>query len=188
MLLRGSILAAAFALAALCGAGNALAQGVFSLSSPDFKDGERLALKNAGNNKANPNCLGENVSPTLNWSNPPAGTKSYALLMFDPEGRPPGGVSHWVAYGIPVSVTGFAEGEVSKPSDKYVGGLGTAKLSNYTGPCTPAGPLHHYTFTLIATDLEPAALQPGLTREELIKALEGHAKQSTGLIGTFSKP
>ena len=188
MLLRGSIVAAAFALAALSGAGNALAQGVFSLSSPDFKDGERLALKNAGNNKANPNCLGENVSPTLNWSNPPAGTKSYALLMFDPEGRPPGGVSHWVAYGIPVSVTGFAEGEVSKPSDKYVGGLGTAKLSNYTGPCTPAGPLHHYTFTLIATDLEPAALQPGLTREELIKALEGHAKQSTGLIGTFSKP
>ncbi|HWX06719.1 MAG TPA: YbhB/YbcL family Raf kinase inhibitor-like protein [Bradyrhizobium sp.] len=188
MLLRGSILAAAFALAALCGAGNALAQGVFTLSSPDFKDGERLALKNAGNNKANPNCLGENVSPTLNWSNPPAGTKSYALLMFDPEGRPPGGVSHWVAYGIPVSVTGFAEGEVSKPSDKYVGGLGTAKLSNYTGPCTPAGPLHHYTFTLIATDLEPSALQPGLTREELIKALEGHAKQSTGLIGTFSKP
>jgi Raf kinase inhibitor-like YbhB/YbcL family protein len=188
MLLRGSILAAAFALAALCGAGNALAQGVFTLSSPDFKDGERLALKNAGNNKANPNCLGENVSPTLNWSNPPAGTKSYALLMFDPEGRPPGGVSHWVAYGIPVSVTGFAEGEVSKPSDKYVGGLGTAKLSNYTGPCTPAGPLHHYTFTLIATDLEPSALQPGLTREELVKALEGHAKQSTGLIGTFSKP
>ena len=188
MLLRGSILAAAFALAALCGAGNALAQGVFTLSSPDFKDGERLALKNAGNNKANPNCLGENVSPTLNWSNPPAGTRSYALLMFDPEGRPPGGVSHWVAYGIPASVTGFAEGEVSKPSDKYVGGLGTAKLSNYTGPCTPAGPLHHYTFTLIATDLEPTALQPGLTREELIKALEGHAKQATGLIGTFSKP
>ena len=50
------------------------------------------------------------------------GTKSFALLMFDPEGRPPGGVSHWVAYGIPASVTGFAEGEVSKQTDKYVGG------------------------------------------------------------------
>ncbi len=47
--------------------------------------------------------------------------------MFDPEGRPPGGVSHWVAYGIPPSVTGFAEGEVSKPSDKYVGGTSTQK-------------------------------------------------------------
>jgi Raf kinase inhibitor-like YbhB/YbcL family protein len=188
MLLRGSILTAAVTLAALCAAGDALAQGVFTLSSPDFKDGERLALKNAGNNKANPNCIGENISPTLSWAKPPAGTRSYALLMFDPEGRPPGGVSHWVAYGIPASVTGFAEGEVSRPSDKYVGGVGTNKFSHYTGPCTPAGPLHHYTFTLIATDLEPTALQPGLTRDELIKALDGHAKVATGLIGTFSKP
>jgi Raf kinase inhibitor-like YbhB/YbcL family protein len=188
MFSRGSILAGVLALASLCGAHDALAQGAFTLSSPDFKDGERLALKNAGNNKANPNCIGENVSPTLSWTNPPAGTKSFALLMFDPEGRPPGGVSHWVAYGIPASVTGFAEGEVSKASDKYVGGQGTAKLAYYTGPCTPAGAPHHYTFTLIATDLEPTALQPGLTREELIKALDGHAKVAAGLIGTFSKP
>jgi len=187
MLLRGSILAVTATLAVLCGAEAALAQGAFTLSSTGFKDGERLATKFAGNNKSNPNCVGENISPALSWANPPEGTKSFALLMFDPEGRPPEGVSHWVAYDIPVSVTGFAEGEVSKPSNKYVGGLGTAKLSNYTGPCTPAGPLHHYTFTLIATDLEPSALQPGLTRDELIKALDGHAKQATGLIGTFSK-
>ena len=110
---RGSILAGMLALASLCGAHDALAQGAFTLSSPSFKDGERLAVKNAGNNKANPNCVGENISPELSWANPPEGTKSYAILMFDPEGRPPGGVSHWVAYGIPASVTGFAEGEVS---------------------------------------------------------------------------
>ena len=186
--LRGSILAVAVTLAAFGGSHAANAQGAFTLSSPDFKDGARLAMKNAGNNKANPNCVGENVSPALSWANPPEGTKSYALLMFDPEGRPPGGVSHWVAYGIPVSVTGFAEGEVSKPSDKYVGGTSTQKLSYYSGPCTPPGAPHHYTFTLIATDLEPTALQPGLTRDELIKALDGHAKAATGLIGTFSKP
>src|SRR6202163_3934113 len=188
LLKRSLLLAAGAALAFAWGGQNANAQSAFTITSSSFKDGERLATKMAGNNKSNPNCLGENVSPTLAWANPPDGTKSYALMMFDPEGRPPGGVSHWVAYGIPVSVTGFAEGEVSKPSDKYVGGLGTAKLSSYTGPCTPAGAPHHYTFTLMATDLEPTALQPGLTREELIKALEGHAKQATGLIGTFSKP
>ena len=62
------------------------------------------------------------------------------------------------------------------------------KFSFYSGPCTPAGAPHHYIFTLIATDLEPTALQPGLTREELFKALEGHAKLATGSIGTFSKP
>lgn len=168
--------------------GAAHAAGVFTLSSPDFKDGARMAQKNAGNNKSNPNCVGENISPALSWANPPDGTKSYALMMFDPEGRPPGGVSHWVAYGIPVSVNGFAEGEVSRPSDKYVGGLSTQKVGHYSGPCTPPGAPHHYTFTLIATDLEPAALKPGLTRDELIKALDGHAKAATGLIGTFSKP
>jgi phosphatidylethanolamine-binding protein (PEBP) family uncharacterized protein len=47
---------------------------------------------------------------------------------------------------------------------------------------------HHYTFTLIATDLEPTALQPGMTRDEVMKALDGHAKGATGIIGTFSKP
>src|SRR3984893_4446644 len=187
MLLRGSILAGAVALAALS-VSPASAQGVFALTSPSFKDGERLATKFAGNNKTNPNCVGENVSPALNWSNPPAGTKSFAIFMFDPEGRPPGGVSHWVAYGIPASVTGFAEGEVSKPSDKYVGGTSLMKVSKYFGPCTPAGAPHHYTFTLIATDLEPSRLAAGMTRDELIKALEGHAKSATGLIGTFSKP
>jgi Raf kinase inhibitor-like YbhB/YbcL family protein len=188
MLLRGSFLGAAVALAATFGSHAALAQGVFTLSSPSFKDGERLAVKNAGNNKTNPNCVGENVSPALSWSNPPEGTKSFALLMFDPEGRPPGGVSHWVAYGIAPSVTGFAEGEVSNASSKFVGGTSTMKLSNYFGPCTPPGPQHHYTFTLMATDLEPTALAPGLTRDEAIKALEGHVKQATGLIGTFVHP
>jgi Raf kinase inhibitor-like YbhB/YbcL family protein len=188
MLLRGSILAATVTLAAFGGSHDARAQAAFTLSSPDFKDGARLAVKNAGNNKANPNCVGENVSPALAWSNPPEGTKSFALMMFDPEGRPPGGVSHWVAYGIPPDVTGFAEGEVSKASDKYVGGTSTQKVGFYSGPCTPAGAPHHYTFTLIATDLDPKALAPGLTRDELIKALDGHAKVATGLIGTFSKP
>jgi Raf kinase inhibitor-like YbhB/YbcL family protein len=160
----------------------------FTITSSAFKDGERLAVKMAGNNKQNPNCVGENVSPPLAWANPPEGTKSYALLMFDPEGRPPGGVSHWVAYGIPVAVKGFAEGEVSEQTDKYVGGKSLMGLPHYFGPCTPPGAPHHYTFTLIATDLEPTALQPGMTRDELIKALEGHAKGATGIIGTFSKP
>jgi Raf kinase inhibitor-like YbhB/YbcL family protein len=188
MTLHRPVLASAIALLTFCGTQAASAEGVFTISSPSFADGQRLAVKNAGNNKSNPNCVGENISPALNWANPPEGTKSYALLMFDPEGRPPGGVVHWVAYGIPVSVTGFAEGEVSKPSDKYVGGQGTAKQSIYLGPCTPPGAPHHYTFTLIATDLEPTALKAGLTRDELFKELEGHAKRGTGLIGTFSKP
>ncbi len=80
---------------------------------------------NQANSKNNPNCVGDNVSPQFSWSNVPDGTKSLVLLMSDPEGRAPSGVSHWVAYGIPASVTGFAEGETSKASDKYVGGKST---------------------------------------------------------------
>jgi len=139
MILRGSVLAGAAALTAFCGSHSAFAQGVFTLSSPDFQDGARLAMRNAGNNKSNPNCVGENISPALAWSNPPEGTKSYALLMFDPEGRPPAGVAHWVAYGIPVTVTGFAEGEVSKQTDKYVGGKSTLNLPHTSGPARLPG-------------------------------------------------
>jgi len=185
---RSLLLAGGIALAFAWGGQSANAQAVFTITSKSFKDGERLQTKMAGNNKQNPNCVGDNVSPELSWANPPAGTKSYALLMFDPEGRPPGGVSHWVAYGIPVSVTGFAEGEASKQTDKYVGGKSLMGLPHYFGPCTPPGPLHHYTFTLMATDLEPTALQPAMTRDELVKALDGKVKQATGIIGTFSKP
>jgi Raf kinase inhibitor-like YbhB/YbcL family protein len=178
-------LASGLVLAACTGA---LAADPFILRSSSFEDGGKLAVKNAGNNKSNPNCVGENVSPQFSWSNPPAGTVSYALLMFDPEGRGGLGVSHWVSYGIPASVTGFAEGEVSKESDKYVGGTSTPKLAHYFGPCTPPGDWHHYTFTLIATDLDPKALKPGLTREELFKELDGHTKGAAGLIGRFTKP
>ena len=187
MLRKSILLAGAVVLASWCAGQTAQAQGAFAITSSSFKDGERLAVKMAGNNKQNPNCVGENVSPALSWANPPAGTKSYALLMFDPEGRPPGGVSHWVAYGIPISVTGFAEGEASKQTDKYVGGKSLMGLPHYFGPCTPPGPPHHYIFSLMATDLEPTALKEGMTRDELIKALDGHAKGATSLVGIFSK-
>src|SRR5450432_1517815 len=93
----------------------------FSLTSSTFKDGTMLAVKNAGNNKSNPNCIGENVSPPLAWSNVPAGTKSLALVMVDPEGRGGLGVNHWIAYGISPSLGGFAENEVSQMGSKFVG-------------------------------------------------------------------
>ncbi len=170
-------------------AGAAQAQGPFALTSKAFKDGRPLAKKYAGNVKTNPNCVGANVSPPLVWSNPPAGTKSYALVMVDPDGRNGLGVVHWVAYGIPASVMSFKEGETSQPSDKFVGGKGTAGHTVYLGPCTPPNTTyHHYTLTLIATDLDPKALPAGLTRDELLAQLNGHAKGATGLIGLFKHP
>ena len=159
----------------------------FTISSSAFQDGGWLQQKNAGNNPKNPNCVGTNVSPPLAWTNVPAKATSLALLMFDPDARGGLGVSHWVAYGIPVSVTGFAEGEASKPSDKFVGGISLMKETVYFGPCTPPGPLHHYTFTLIATTLGVKDLPPGLTREEFFEKTTGKLLIATGLIGLWKK-
>jgi Raf kinase inhibitor-like YbhB/YbcL family protein len=183
LVVAGAIVASSFAAAPA-----ARAADPFMIRSPAFEDNGKLDKKYANNTPGNANCVGENISPPLTWSNPPDGTKSYVLLMLDPEGRGGLGVSHWVAYGIPVSVTGFAEGEVSKPSPKYVGGKSTQGVPTYSGPCTPPGDWHHYTFTLIATDLDPTALQPGMTREEVFAALNGHAKGAAGLIGRFTHP
>lgn len=161
----------------------------FMLKSPALEDSGQLARKNAGNIATNPNCVGENISPPFAWSNPPAGTNSYALIVVDPEGLAGLGVVHFVGYGIPASITRFAEGEISKPSEDYIGGKSTPGLPTYMGPCTPLGEnWHHYTFTLIATDLDPKALAPGLTRDELLAALKGHAKGASSLIGRFRHP
>jgi len=191
------LFAAAVALALGHGATAANAAGIFTLQSKTFADGKMMPKKVA-NSKANmatnPNCVGDNVSPELRWSNVPDGTKSFVLLMTDPEGRGGAGVFHWVAYGIAATVTGFAEGEVSKASDKYVGGKSTQGVGFYSGPCTPpATTPHHYTFVLIATDFDPKELPPGLTHDEVTAKIAPsgppvHAKGDAGLVGLFVNP
>jgi Raf kinase inhibitor-like YbhB/YbcL family protein len=165
---------------------------VLTLTSPQIQDNGTLAVKNAcADKQRSPNCVGENVSPPLQWSGVPDGTKSFALLLFDPEGRAPLGVSHMVLYGIAASVTGFAEGELGQPSDKFIGGKSTMDKAVYFGPGTPPGTdWHHYTWTLVATDLDPKdpALKPGMTREELGAALKDHVKGSAGLVTRFKHP
>jgi len=162
---------------------------VLVLTSPVLQDNDQLAVKNAcADKQRSPNCVGENISPPLAWSGAPDGTKSFALIMFDPEGRAPAGVSHMVTYGIPANLKGFAEGELSRESDKFIGGKSTMEKNVYWGPGTPPNTdWHHYTFILMATDLDPKdpALKPGLTREELAAALQGHVKASAGLVTRF---
>jgi len=193
--IRGLFAIATAALAVTFAGSAASSADVFTLKSTTFQDGKMMPLRTA-NSKANrpdsPNCVGENVSPQLSWSNVPDGTKSFVLLMIDPEGRAPSGVSHWVAYGIPATVTGFAEGEVSKASNSYVGGKSTMGVGHYSGPCTPPNTTpHHYTFVLIATDFEPGELPPGLTREDVIAKFgppPAHLKGTTGMVGLFVNP
>src|SRR3954468_16391132 len=193
MLMIMKTLLATAVLALALGATSQVANAQMSLKSATFQDGQMMPKKVSNKNAQNPNCVGENVSPELSWSGAPAGTKSFAMLMEDPEGRNGSGVHHWVAYGIPAEVTSFAEGEVSKDGPKFVGGKSTQGVSFYSGPCTGPGSPHHYTFVIIATDFDTKELAPGMTREEFLAKLApqggtSRGKGSAGLVGLFVKP
>lgn len=145
----------------------------FRLTSPGMPDNSKLPAKAAGNFVKNPNCTGQNVSPALSWSNVPDKTRSFAIIWDDQAGRAGLGVSHAVIYGIPASTTSFAEGALGGSPSGFVPGKNTLGM-HWLGPCSPKGNApQHYVMTIIATTVEPGELQPGLTKPELLKALEG---------------
>lgn len=159
---------------------------VFTLQSPDFNDNAMLSKVHAGNDKSNPSCTGDNVSPALSWSNAPAGTRSYALLLTDPVGGKGLGVTHMVAYNIAAERTQFAQSELSKGVG-YSGGKNSPGTTRYFGPCPPVGSgIHHYNFVLIATDLPANQLPAGLTHDELLSKLKGHALGASTIVGRFT--
>ena len=174
------------ALGAIATGGKA-ASAPFMVTSSSFTDGGMLTTKNAADDPMRM-CGGENVSPALAWSNAPAKTKSFVVFMLDPEGLLGQGVSHWVGYNIPVNVTGFAEGEITKGSKNFVGGKGTRDNALYIGPCPPIGDSpHHYVFTVVATELEPTSLKSGMTRDEVYAAIKGHTLGGATIIGKFAR-
>ncbi|WP_292332498.1 YbhB/YbcL family Raf kinase inhibitor-like protein [Mesorhizobium sp.] len=123
----------------------------FEISSPSVSDGKWNA-KYLGDKAG---CGGKSVSIALAWKDPPAGTKSYALTMFDTDANGGKGFWHWLAWNIPASAKGLDEGagaeggkRMPKGSVLGKGGVGRA---GYFGPCPPPGSgQHHYVFTLYA--------------------------------------
>jgi Raf kinase inhibitor-like YbhB/YbcL family protein len=162
----------------------------FTLSSTTFKDGAMMPARvsNVDRPGGPANCVGQNVSPQLSWSRPPDGTKSLVITVVSPEGHAGLGFTNLVAYGIPASVSALAEGELSKASDKFIGGTNTEKVGTYSGPCVAANSLFHYTFMVIATTLDPKELPPGLTLAELDAKLEGHVRRAAAIVGSFTHP
>lgn len=182
---------------ALWSASSANAAEPFVLTSTSIKDGAEIPKKFVADDPARTctplvktvcPCPGQNVSPQLAWRNAPAGTKSFAILMFDVDGQMGLGTSHWLAYGIAATVSGLGEGEASNETQKLVGGTGTRGNHLYLGPCPPQGDSpHHYLLTVIATDLAPDTLKPGLTREDFMTAAKGHALASSRIGGLFAR-
>ncbi len=148
------------------------------LTSISFKEGELIPQKHT--------CDGQNISPHLSWSDIPANTKSLALISDDPD-APAGDWVHWVIYNIPPTITELKEGF---PRDKELSnGIKQGKNDfgkiGYDGPCPPGG-THRYYFKLYALD-NILDKDFGLTKKELLKAMEGHILSETLLMGKYKR-
>jgi Raf kinase inhibitor-like YbhB/YbcL family protein len=133
-------------------------------------------------------CIGKNISPDLSWGDPPAGTQSFALIVDDPD-APMGTWVHWVLYNIPADKRSLSEdlpisGKNVDPNAIYFG-RNSSGNTRYDGPCPPGG-THRYYFKLYALD-SIINLLPGATKDELLKAMQGHILAQGELMGTFSK-
>jgi len=129
-------------------------QPAFTLRSPAFEAGATLPDSSVLNGL---DCRGENISPALEWSNAPAGTKSFVMIMDDYEARGGDGFIHWVAYNIPATATGIVANAGSTEPELAGGGRHAYNdflKRNYGGPCPPEGPPHKYRFTVFALKTE----------------------------------
>jgi len=144
----------------------------FTLSSPDIAEGSTIASKFVLNGFG---CKGENVSPALVWANPPAGTKSYAVQVYDPDAPTGSGFWHWGVYNIPGSVTSLAQGagnSLSRLPGGASGGMtdfhdtgATGANGNWGGPCPPVGDKpHRYIFTVFALGVDNLHAAAGIPK------------------------
>ena len=125
----------------------------FRLHSSTFEDGKMLPDRTVLNGL---DCHGANVSPSLDWSNAPAGTKGFAMVLNDYEARGGDGFVHWVMYNIPATATRLDENAAAAGVDVANGGRHAYNdflRRDYSGPCPPEGPPHKYRFTVYALDL-----------------------------------
>lgn len=139
------------------------------------------AFKNNGKIPKQYSCDGQDISPALAWQNTPANTKSFALILSDPD-APGGTFYHWVVYNIPSSVMELAEGDSLPPG--AIAGKNSWGKKQYNGPCPPHGSEHHYIFTLYALDakLSLSADVDALTLED---AIQTHIVGKTSITGLF---
>jgi Raf kinase inhibitor-like YbhB/YbcL family protein len=131
-------------------------------------------------------CDGNDVSPPLEWSDPPTDAQSFAIIMDDPD-APVGTWIHWVLYDLPAETRMLPEA-VSSDAELPNGsrhGKNSWRRTDYGGPCPPSG-VHRYFFKLYALDVG-LDLDAGATKEELLQAMEGHVLAQTELMGTYTR-
>ena len=155
------------------------------VTSTAFGQGEEIPRKYTGE--------GEDLSPPLSWSGVPEAAREIAVLCDDPDAPTPEPWVHWLIYGIPAGTGGLPEGISNEPRLNNPPGALQGKNSwpsgvtiGYRGPMPPPGGPHRYYFKVYALDA-PLGLEPGVDKQALLRALEGHVLAEGELMGRYER-
>jgi Raf kinase inhibitor-like YbhB/YbcL family protein len=155
------------------------AQEPLKITSPSFSNGGNIEKKFT--------CDGADVSPQLSWTSSPPETKSFALLVDDPD-APVGNWNHWAIWNIPADSHGLPEGLSKDPKlrDGAEQGRNDFKRTGYNGPCPPPGKPHRYYFKLFALNTR-LDLKAGSSKRELEAAMKGHIVAQSEWMGRYGR-
>lgn len=148
----------------------------FTLSSPAFPPDGPVSAEFT--------CDGGGVSPPLAWTDAPDGTRSFVLVMHDPD-APDGELTHWILFNLPAEAAHLPQGVDGE------GSPGTNSLDEigYSPPCPPPGAsAHRYVFTLYALSADRLGLDDSARREAVENAFEDHLLAQTQLVGMYARP
>ena len=161
----------------------------FVLTSPDVAEQRTIAETFV---YALGGCGGGNLSPALQWRGAPAGTKSFAVTLFDPDAPTGSGWWHWVLYNLPASADRLSRG-AGDPARQLlplgaVQGRTDFGAAGYGGPCPPKGArAHHFVFTVTALDIDTLPVRPGATAAAISLAVHEHRLGDAKLTGIYGR-
>ncbi len=164
--------------------------GNFTLTSPDFQPGGRIKTEQVFNGFG---CTGNNVSPALVWKNPPPGTKSFAILVHDPDAPTGGGgFWHWLVANLPAATSELPAGAGKADGSGLPAGALQVNTDfgtpGWGGPCPPVGDKpHRYHFTVYALKVEKLDLPPGATAGIAGFMINANALGKATLTGRFGR-
>ncbi|HEX3467742.1 MAG TPA: YbhB/YbcL family Raf kinase inhibitor-like protein [Candidatus Elarobacter sp.] len=164
-------------------------QSTFTVTSSVFHDGQPIPQSAAFRGMG---CTGDNQSPDLRWSGAPAGTKSYALTIWDPDAPTGVGFVHWLLFNIPATASSLDAGAGGQPGAKVGATPGTSDfgMTEYGGPCPPPGDApHHYHLVVYALDVEKLDGLDQTTSYAKFKFMSReHVLASAEIVGTYARP
>ena len=147
----------------------------FSISSPAFVSGGDIPRQYT--------CDGEGISPHVLWTRAPDGTRSFVLIVDDPD-APRGTFTHWVVFDVPADHTDIPSG--TRADAVGLSGRNSMGKAGYMGPCPPSG-THRYFFRLSALDIATLGLTAGATRETVERAMVGQVLGTAELMGRYQR-